>query len=87
MMTPRFQFVMGENPADRGRGDAVGNPGLDEGTRQFSAIPLRETPATEVGPLTGQLDEMDSDFGGKSPGDAPSALYLPGPGDPVGGSV
>jgi hypothetical protein len=78
---------MGENPADRGRRDAVGDPGLDEGTRQFGAIPLGETPSTEFRALTGQLDQMYGNVGGKSPGGAPGELYLPDLGGPAGGNV
>ena len=87
MMPPRFELVMGENPADRCRRDAGGAPGLHEGTRQFGAIPVGETPSTEFRALTGQLDQMDCDVGGKSPGGAPGALYLPGLVGPAGGNV
>ena len=87
MMPPWFELVMGENPADGGWRDALRDPRLDEGTRQFRAIPLGETPATQLGALTSQLDQMDSHFGGKSPGGAPSALYRPARGNPAGGSV
>jgi len=86
-MPPGFELVMGENPADRGRRDAVGAPRLHEGTRQFGAIPLRETPSTEFRAFTGQLDEMHRHFGGKSPGGAPGELYLPDRVGPVGGTV
>lgn len=87
MMSPRFELMMGEDTAYRGGGNGLRDPGLDEGAREFGAIPLRETPTTQVGPLTGQLDQMDRHFGGKSPGGAPGELYLPDLEGPVGGSV
>jgi hypothetical protein len=87
MMPPWFKLVMCQNTTDCGRGNRLCDPGLDKGTREFGAIPLGETPATQFGPLTGQLDQMDSYFGGESPGDVPGALYLQGRGDPAGGSV
>src|SRR5215468_8534058 len=67
LMPPWFALVMSENPADRGRRDGLRDPRLDEGTRQCGAIPLGETPPTEVEALTGQLDQMDGNVGGKSP--------------------
>jgi hypothetical protein len=87
MMPPRFEFMMGENAAYRRGGNGLCDSRLDESTREFGAIPLRETPAAQLRPLTGQLDQMDSDLGGKSPGGAPGELYLRGLVDPVGGSV
>lgn len=87
MMPPWFEFVMGENPADRGRRDALRDARLEEGTCQFGAIPLGETPPAEFGALTGHLDQLHGNIGGKSPGGAPGELYLPDLGGPVGDSV
>jgi hypothetical protein len=78
---------MGENPAHCGWRDALRDPSLDEGTRQFGTIPLGETPPTEVRAFTGQLDQMHSYFGGESPGGAPGELYLPALGGLAGGNV
>jgi hypothetical protein len=87
MMAPWFELVMGEKPTDRGRRDSLGDASLDEGTRQCGAIPWGETPSAQLRSFAGQLDEMDSDLGGKRPGDAPVGLGRPGHGGPVGGSV
>jgi len=53
MMPPWFQLVMRQNTTDCGREKHLCDPGLDEGTREFGAIPLGETPAAQFGPLTG----------------------------------
>lgn len=66
MMAPGLQLMRGQNPPHRRGGDILNNPLGDELTREFGAIPLRETAAQRVRSLAGQAYHVDGDLGGKN---------------------
>lgn len=54
--------MMGEDATNSLRGDALHDSIVNELSRQFHAVPLREGPSRDGGPLAGHLDQMDRNF-------------------------
>ena len=66
MMAPGLQVMASQNPTHRGGRDVLHNPFGDELVRQFSAIPLRQAAAQDIGTLAGQTHHVERDLWGEN---------------------
>ena len=66
MMTPGFQLMSRQNPANGRSGDVLHEPVRDELPRQFGAIPLGEATAEQIGAFAGQAHHVDRDLRGEN---------------------